>query len=56
MWPDCVLNPGPLTLASDTPPTVQCGDLNLNKKRQAKCPLMCEMSVCGECVYNMYVK
>ena len=27
-----------------------------NKRLQAKCPQMCEMSVCGEYVYNMYVK
>ena len=27
-----------------------------NKRSQAKCPPTCEMSVCGEYVYNMYVK
>ena len=27
-----------------------------NKRPQAKCPPTCEMSVCGEYVYNMYVK
>ena len=27
-----------------------------NKKPQAKCPPTCEMSVCGEYVYSMFVK
>ena len=27
-----------------------------NKRPQAKCPPTCEMSVCGEYVYIMYVK
>ena len=26
-----------------------------NKRPQAKCPPTCEMSVCGEYAYNMYV-
>ena len=30
--------------------------LRLNKWPQAKCPPVCEMSVYGEYVYNMYVK
>ena len=29
---------------------------NLNKRPEAKCPPTCEMSVCGQYVYNMYVK
>ena len=28
----------------------------LNKRPQARCPPTCEMSVCGEYVYNVYVK
>ena len=30
--------------------------LSINTRPQAKCPPTCEMSVCGEYVYNMYVK
>ena len=29
--------------------------MNKNKRPQAKCPPTFEISVCGECVYNMYV-
>ena len=37
-------------------PTVFEEKIKFDKRPQAKCPLMCEMSVCGEYVYNMYVK